>query len=105
MTPILLSNVEGVTSVSCVHGRCEPEIDRSEPIYRSRREHSLRNTTEVWLVSEYMKIDQTSIIQGLSAVYDVDDLIIRILTATVPNYSLAYTVKECELMNLCTIAR
>lgn len=42
---------------------------------------------------------------GLSAVYDVDDLIIRILTATVPNYSLAYTVKECELMNLCTIAR
>ncbi|PIO61176.1 hypothetical protein TELCIR_17309, partial [Teladorsagia circumcincta] len=43
--------------------------------------------------------------QGLAARYDVDDLIIRILSVAAPGYSLVNSVKEGELMNLCTIAR
>ncbi|EYC19898.1 hypothetical protein Y032_0023g771 [Ancylostoma ceylanicum] len=37
--------------------------------------------------------------------YDVDDLIIRILNTAAPGYSLVSSVKEGELMNLCTVAR
>ncbi|EPB78279.1 Ser/Thr phosphatase family protein [Ancylostoma ceylanicum] len=36
--------------------------------------------------------------------YDVDDLIIRILNTAAPGYSLVSSVKEGELMNLCTVA-
>ncbi|KAK6745393.1 hypothetical protein RB195_011865 [Necator americanus] len=37
--------------------------------------------------------------------YDVDDLIVRILSIATPGYSLVNSVKESELMNLCTVAR
>ncbi|WKY01915.1 hypothetical protein Q1695_015712 [Nippostrongylus brasiliensis] len=41
----------------------------------------------------------------LSDIYDVNSMIIRLLSVATPGYSLVSNVKESELMNLCTIAR